>query len=146
MSKVCKYSKINGWSRFGLETSDNKIIPVLLKLPSDKSKGFVIVTNPEGKDHISLKLIDEISKSGKGIVIVDLSGTGEAASEDNDYHTGRLRAISRSELWFGRTVIGEWVKELQVVAGFLSSNFQAQKIEFRRNPRNRISRLVSGCH
>ena len=32
------------------------------------------------------------------------------------------------ELWLGKTVLGEWVKELNVVTEYLRSNFKAQKI------------------
>jgi hypothetical protein len=130
LNHVYEYQKMNGWNRFALGTSDNKLIPVLLRSPQGNSKEFVIVCKPEGKDSISSDLVDEIIKTGKGIAIVDLSGTGEASSTsvENNYSTGRLRAISRSELWFGRTLIGEWVKELNVVTQFLNSNYKAQKV------------------
>ena len=130
LNHVYEYQKMNGWNRFALETSDNKLIPVLLRSPQGNSKEFVIVCNPEGKDSIPSDLIDEIIKSGKGIAIVDLSGTGEASSTsvENNYSTGGLRTIARSELWFGRTMIGEWVKELNVVTQFLNSNYKAVKV------------------
>src|SRR5450759_4388560 len=131
LKNVHEYSKMNGWDRFALETSDNKLIPVLLRSPSRNSKEFVIVSNPDGKDNIPSDVVDGVIKSGKGIAIVDLSGTGEASSTSADlsYSIGKLRAISRSELWFGRTIIGEWMKELNVVTKFLSSRYQTQKVQ-----------------
>jgi hypothetical protein len=130
LKHVYEYQKMNGWDRFALETSDNKLIPVLLRSPQSNSKEFVIVSNPKGKDSISSKLVDEIIKSGRGIAIVDLFGTGEASSASigNNYSTARLLEISRSELWFGRTLIGEWVKEMNVVTQFLNSNYKAVKV------------------
>ena len=130
LKRVYEYQPMNGWNRFALATSDNKLIPVLLRSPRDKGKEFVIVCNPEGKDSIPPGLIDEIIKSGKGIAIVDLSGTGEASSTSvgNDYRTGGLRTIARSELWFGRTMIGEWVKELKILTQFLNSKYKAVKV------------------
>jgi hypothetical protein len=127
---VHKYPEVDGWRRFALETSDNKLIPVLLHASTDKSNEFVIVANPEGKDKIQAGLINEIINSGKGIAIVDLSGTGEASSTlpGSNYSWGRLRTISRSELWFGRTLLGEWVKELNIVVNFLNSDYKANKI------------------
>ena len=126
---VHQYSKMDGWERFSLETSDSKLIPVLLRPSSDNSNEFVIITDPEGKDKIPAGLIDETIKSRKGIVIIDLSGTGEASAGSVvfSYRMGKLRAVSRSELWFGRTIIGEWVKELNIVTQFLSSSYQANK-------------------
>jgi hypothetical protein len=130
LDHVYEYPPANGWNRFALATSDNKLIPVLLRSPRDNSKEFVIVCNPAGKDSIPPGLIDEIIKSGKGIAIVDLSGTGEASSTfpGNDYRIGRLRTIARSELWFGRTMMGEWVKELKILTQFLNSRYKAVKI------------------
>jgi hypothetical protein len=127
LKEVYRFSGIGGWNRFALETSDDKLIPVLLRMPSDNSKEFVIVCNPDGKGKISPVLIKELTKSGKGIALVDLFGTGEAAtalsaSQDKN---GNLRTISRSLLWLGKTVLGEWVKELKVVSDFLASDFKA---------------------
>jgi hypothetical protein len=131
LNNVYQYSKANDWQRLALETSDNKLIPLLLRIPADNSGDFVILANPGGKDKISADLLDRIMKSGKGIAIADLSGTGEASSPgiNNNYTNGMLRSVSRSELWFGRTVIGEWVKELNMVNKFLRSNYNAKKVE-----------------
>ncbi|MEP7107325.1 MAG: acetylxylan esterase [Ferruginibacter sp.] len=130
LRNIHEYSKINGWDRFALETSDDKLIPVLLRIQPNNSGEFVIVCNPEGKDKISTDLIDGLIKSSRGIAIVDLSGTGESSSTSIklDYATGKLRVISRSELWFGKTIIGEWVKELNVLCEFLKSNYLVQKV------------------
>ncbi len=130
LKHVYEYQQMNGWNRFALATSDNKLIPVLLRTPRDKAKEFVIVCNPEGKENIPPGLIDEIIKSGKGIAIVDLSGTGEASSTyiGNNYRLGRLRTVARSELWFGRTMMGEWVKELKILIQFLNSRYKAVKV------------------
>ncbi len=131
LNKVYEYSEMNGWTRIALETSDNKLIPVLIRPPLNNSNEFVIVTNPEGKGNISSVLIEGIIKSGKGIAIVDLTGTGEASSTDinNNYSIGKLSVIARSELWFGRTIIGEWVKELNIVSKFLNSRYQNLKVQ-----------------
>src|SRR5215217_7424713 len=68
--KIHENKKINGWSRVVLETNDNKLSPLLLRVPSNNSKEFVIASNPEGKQAISSNLIDEIVKSGSGIALV----------------------------------------------------------------------------
>lgn len=131
LNKVYEYSKVNGWDRLALETSDNKLIPVLLRYPSGDSKEFVIVANSEGKNKISSDLVDGIIQSGKGIAIVDLSGTGEVtstASLSYDKNTGKLHTSARAELWLGRTILGEWVKELKVVTHFLNSSKKAKKV------------------
>ena len=121
-----EYSIVNGWNRFALETSDNKLIPVLLHAPSSQSKEFVIISDPGGKQHISAEQLDALTKLGVGIAVVDLSGTGETSSlalNSND-SIGRLRTLLKSYLWLGKTPMGEWVKELNVVAEFIRSKFK----------------------
>jgi hypothetical protein len=126
LTEVHRFSNTDRWNRIALETSDNKLIPVLLRTPAAGSNEFVIVVNPEGKDKITSARIHEIIKEGKGLVIVDLSGTGELSgtSPGSGYGWGKLRVVSRSELWFGRTIIGEWVKELNTVIQFLSTEYK----------------------
>lgn len=127
---VHHYSAKIGWDRLSLETTDGKLIPLLHLSPVNKSLGYVIVCNPEGKKSISLSLIDELKNKGAGIVIVDLSGTGENSSflSLNYDYRAKLNTLSRAELWLGKTVLGEWVRELNVVTQFLNSNFSAQKV------------------
>ena len=98
--------------------------------PVNESLGYVIICNPEGKKGISLSLIDELRKKGTGIVIADLSGTGEltSASSYSFDKLAKLHTLSRAELWLGRSVLGEWVKELDLVTRYLYSEHKAQKI------------------
>ncbi len=130
LKNVHQFSSMDGWDRFALETSDNKLIPLLHLAPVNKSLGYVIICNPEGKNSISPSLIDELKKKGSGIVIVDLSGTGEVFNIIGTDQSRRSNAsqLSRAELWLGKTVLGEWVKELNVVTQFLKSNYKAQKV------------------
>jgi len=130
LKEIHRFSDMNGWNRFALETSDNKLIPVLLHAPSGNSGEFVIVCNPDGKEKISPDQLIELTRSGRGVTVVDLSGTGEAASalSVSQDHNGNLRTLSRSLLWLDKTVLGEWVGELQIITEFLKSDFKAQKV------------------
>jgi hypothetical protein len=126
------YPEAEGWVRFALETSDNKSIPLLVRIPLKTLGPFVIISDPSGKRHISADLIDSLLQTGVGIGIVDLSGTGETAGpslHSND-STGRLRTYSKSCLLLGKTVMGEWVKELQIVCQFIHSTYNPSKISF----------------
>ena len=124
------YSVINGWDRLALETTDNKLIPVLVFSPVNKSLGYVILCNPGGKQDISLSSIDKLKKEGSGIVIVDLTGTGEASANTDQTKDKSMvnHTLSRSELWLGRTMIGEWVQELNLVNTFIKTEYKAEKI------------------
>jgi len=125
-----QHKTVEGWERFSLETSDNKLIPVLHYPPVNKSAGYVIVCSPEGKGGIELSLIDKLKEEGSGIVIADLSGTGEVISTKSLSfdQTGKLHTLARAELWLGKTILGEWVKELEVITQFLNTNYKSNKI------------------
>lgn len=132
LKKINKNGETDGWKRFTLETSDNKTIPVLLRAPSAKAKGFTIVCDAAGKQHISRELMTSLIKTGDGIAVVDLSGTGETASpllNSND-SIGRLRTFFKSYLWLGKTPMGEWVKEINTVTGFIKSEYKTATINF----------------
>jgi hypothetical protein len=130
LKNVHEYAAVKGWKRFALETSDNKLIPVLVHDPLTTSKEFVIVSNAGGKQNISQELIDGLIKSGSGVAVVDLSGTGETSSAAlcSTDSIGRLRTLSKSYLWLGKTVLGEWVKELDVVTRLINLRYKSAKI------------------
>jgi hypothetical protein len=130
LKKVHQYTSLAGWDRLALETSDAKLIPLLHLAPANPSQGYIIISNPEGKNSISATLLNELKKKGMGIVIADLSGTGESSStkENKSNRSMILHTQSRSELWLGKTILGEWVKELGVVSDFLKSRYHAQKV------------------
>lgn len=130
ITKVHEFPSENGWQKLALETSDTRLVPLLHLTPSPDSQEYVIICNPGGGAEIPLPLINEHYKRGAGIVIADLSGTGEAASQKSEEYDklAALHTLARAELWLGKTLTGEWVKELNIVAQFLKSHFKAQKI------------------
>ena len=130
LKEVHQYTSLRGWDRFALETTDGKLIPILHHAPVNSSLGYMLISNPGGKNAISAELINEIKKKGQGLVIVDLSGTGEVSSskENAGNKSMVLHTQSRSELWLGKTILGEWVKELSVVTGFLKSSYKARTV------------------
>jgi len=135
LKKVHRFERLAGWDRLALETSDGKLIPILHQAPSDPKLGYRIISNTSGKKEISSELITELKKKGQGIVIVELSGTGESTStkELANNKSMVLHTLSRSEIWLGKTILGEWVKELNIVSNFLKSNHKAQKLSIDGN-------------
>jgi len=128
LKKLHTYTSVDGWDRMALETTDEKLIPLLHIAPADKSLGYVIICDPQGKNNIAVNSLQEYKERGLGIVIVDLSGTGEAASKENPRDKSMvLHTLSRSELWLGKTIMGEWVKELCLVTDLLKSRYKAAK-------------------
>jgi dienelactone hydrolase len=127
---VTRFPEVKGWERVILETSEKRLIPVLLKEPSGRKSGYTVLCNAGGKDSISLSIIKEYTDRGEGLAIVDLKGTGEQRSDLSvsfDYN-GQLHTLSRAELWLGRSVMGEWVKEIDLVSEFLLKDQKAKKV------------------
>ncbi len=132
INKVNRLPEKAGWEIMTFETSDKSLIPVLYLAPATKEGAYTLLCSSDGKDSIPLSLVDEYRKKGEGIVIVDLKGTGEQTSTMSlsfDYH-GKLHTLSRAELWLGRTILGEWVRELNLITGYLISEMRATSISF----------------
>lgn len=131
VEKIRKAGEKAGWEIITLETVEKTIIPVLLLEPSEKNARYNIICSSDGKDSLSLAMIEEYKAKGEGIVIVELSGTGELTSTVSlsfDYN-GKFHTQSRAELWLGRTILGEWVKEIGIVSKFLFSEMKAEKVK-----------------
>ncbi len=130
LKKVYEFGSSDGWERIALETTDNKIIPLLLFKPGAESSEFVIITNPFGKKEIPYSLIKGLISDGKGVVVVDLTGCGEASSETASNYDRQwpMHTIARAEIWLGKTTLGEWVKELKLVTEFIKSHQGASKV------------------
>ena len=137
IKNVHQYPDIDGWNRFAIESSDGKLIPLLHVAPQKKESGYTILCDPQGKNGISLALIDELKKKGSGIVIIDLFGSGENASakayaNDNAY-LPQFHTLSRAELWLGRTMMGEWVDDLNLAVQFLENKYKVTSVNFDAN-------------
>ncbi len=128
--KVNKLPSKSGWERLTIETSDKTLIPLLLTEPAGKESVYTILCNSGGKDSIPLSLIEEYKSKGEGIVIVDLRGVGEQSSSASKQYDdiGALHTLSRAELWLGHSMMGEWVRELNLITGYLSSDLKATKV------------------
>ena len=128
LKKAYSSKSVDGWERIALETADKKLIPLLYRSPSGQSQEYIIFSHAQGKRHIPENLLNEAKKKGLGIAIVDLSGAGETSSaaeieKDMTYHT-----LSRAELWLGKSMMGEWVKELSAVTDYVKTTLKAKRI------------------
>ncbi len=130
VASITKLPELKGWEPVVIRTSENTLIPVLLKEPEGNNHNYNIICNPGGKDSISLSLIREYSDKGEGIAIVDLRGTGEqisTSSKSYDYN-GQLHTLSRAELWLGKSIMGEWIRELDLLTRYLVDEMKAGNI------------------
>lgn len=126
-SKAEQAGKEAGWDRVILETADGRLIPVLHR--KGPGSEYTVLAHAEGKQAIPL---EAIGRSKGGIIIVDFSGTGEAASDHSRSYDklGRMHTYGRASLWLGETVIGNWVGELGVVADWARRQHKATRLSF----------------
>ncbi|MEX2591765.1 MAG: acetylxylan esterase [Anditalea sp.] len=128
--KVHEFTSKEGWDRMALETSDHKLIPLLHQAPKNNTEGYTLISNTKGKHGIPSSLLEELQQKGSGIVIVELSGTGEAASPVDTATTrlSQFHTLSRADLWLGKTILGEWAKEISLVSKFIEDTYQPQRL------------------
>lgn len=125
------YGISNDWQRIALETSEHHLIPVLFKKPAAGKSKYVIVLNPQGKKMIGLAELERFASEGKGIVIMDLWGTGEsqsAATLAYEKSLPHFHTLARASLWLGETVMGRWVNEINIAVGFVKSQSASAEI------------------
>lgn len=130
LDEVYQYTSVSGWDRFALKGTDDKLIPLLLRAPRNQSEEYVVIIHPDGKDAIPFELLEDWISNDTGIILTDLSGTGENALSKSVAHheIAGFHTLSRSNLWLGKTLLGEWVQDLNIVIDFLISSQQASDI------------------
>lgn len=121
LKKVDTLTRTKDWDRFVLELTDGQQLPLLHRAP-DNGAGYTVICHPGGKDSIDPALINDWVQKGMGIVIVDLPGTGEnnaTAAAAFDAKLVPFHTLSRTSLWLGKTVMGQWGAALQSTLLFL---------------------------
>jgi hypothetical protein len=132
LKAIRKYGIAAGWERIVLETTGGDLIPLLHRAPQNKVKGYVVVSHPKGKDSIPAALLETIIKTGQGVVLADLWGTGEHSSATAIAVDGSLppfHTLARAALWLGKTVQGQWVNELDLITRVLKTQFNTGDVK-----------------
>jgi hypothetical protein len=127
LKKVYSYSPKDGWERITLESECGRMLPVILKKPSSKTKEYMILAAPDSKEKlVGSKILGEALASGKGVIIPDLWATGETYEVDN---RDRIYLdLSRTLLWLGRTFIGEWCRDFALITSYVKSSYPESEI------------------
>ncbi len=117
VSTATEHNELNGWRRFTLTLSDGRQLPLTVK---PGGKDFIVMTNPLGKEKVNLP------DTGASLALIDLSGQGE--NQFPTPHPGIFHDLARWQLWLGRTLLGEWVRELEAFREFLTGHFKAKTV------------------
>lgn len=129
------FSQKDGWERSAIQTSDGTLIPILHVAPKNPDLGYTLFAFANGKNEIPANILEESKDRGEGIVIVELSGTGEAASNLDAVGTSlaQFHTLSRAQLWLGKTMLGEWVRELELASRYIKQAYNPTSLNFEGN-------------
>jgi Acetyl xylan esterase (AXE1) len=135
LKKTHQYADNSGWESFALETTCGRMIPVSVRKPLDETNDYIIMQKSDFSN----------SESKKGIVLFDAYGSGETADEDpvttlSPYHT-----LSRSLLWLGKTLYGEWCKEYALLTAWSRQALKAENIELFGYKESGIVAILAGA-
>ncbi|OGV32041.1 MAG: hypothetical protein A2020_14025 [Lentisphaerae bacterium GWF2_45_14] len=123
------YSTAGEWERFALETECGRMIPVLLRKPVGKKSEYMALASPCGKGELAEnEIMKKALASGKGVLLFDLWASGETDTTTDPQSLPHYHAISRSALWLGYSIMGEWVKDYLLLSSFLKDFQEASEI------------------
>ncbi len=146
LKKTHHYTKNAGWESFALETTCGRMIPILLQKPKDGSNDYVIATSSWGKaDLANSKYFAKLSASNKGIIVFDAYASGETADEDPATTLSPYHTLSRSLLWLGKTLYGEWCKEYALLTAWSRQALKAGNIELFGYKESGIVAILAGA-
>ena len=133
-----------GWQKKVLITDKGQYIPFLWHASSTTGKLCRVFFHPSGKDSISRKLIELAIKENENILLVDLWGTGEQSSAESRRIDGQLpdfHTLSRSSIWLGRTVMGEWFADINAIYQWLMQKGH-KRIELNAYKESAVAALI----
>jgi len=117
------------YAKFTIESEPGVLLPCLRFFPlKSEPVSTTIAVHPGGKGKVySAERIDAQLHQGKSVCVVDLRHTGETCwdttmdSIDHD--------ASRGSLWLGRTMAGDWVRDLLAVRSTLAAEAPNTPVE-----------------
>ncbi|RPE14244.1 hypothetical protein EGT74_12295 [Chitinophaga lutea] len=111
IKNTTRSGKAGGWDSILITTGNNQQIPLLHRAPRNGSRDYIIVPGQRLP-----------AETDQGVVLIDVWGTGRRSSAAATAIDGQLppfHTLSRSMLWLGKTVMGQWVGDLQLVHTWL---------------------------
>jgi hypothetical protein len=114
--------------KFAVESESGVLIACTLIFPDKKVATVVIAAHPDGKDAgLRHPAAQEVLKEGQALCLVDLRGIGETRWEHVDDQINLYGA--RASIWLGRTMLGDWVKDVIAVRAALGRIVPSGKVE-----------------
>ncbi|QDU19128.1 alpha/beta hydrolase [Urbifossiella limnaea] len=110
-------------ARFALETEPGITVPLLLLKPTVPGPRpvVVMVSQPGRAGFLKQRgeAIDAFLKAGVAVCLPDVRGTGETQPGTSPERSGSRTSLSQTEQILGRTVLGNQLRDLRTVLGWL---------------------------
>ncbi len=148
---VHEFGEMNGWERLCLETQSGTMLPVLVKKAVKAQKGnklnkFRVFSHPVGMTEIPDAHIEAALKDGYNAVLVDLSGTGQTGETNfTRPPEWRFHDYARGLMWLGRTLMGDWSRELDCVISSLRLWFNADIVSLQGYRETAVASLFAAA-
>lgn len=134
----------NGWEKLTFRTSHGFMIPALLKESANGK--WRILSGACGKQTLeNQEYLRESAESGDGLLIFDVFASGERGEEYGRSTALDYQHTSRSCLYFGWTMMGEWVREYTAIAKWLKENKRVEELTAYGFRDAGLAALISGA-
>ena len=124
LEHVHEYPPEGPWRKFALETVGGDMIPVLVAGSEIHPPEYVLFVHPLGKDKVCPDAIQAALLQKKGVILADFWGSGETHEEPLPLYA----TLARAALWLGKTMQGEWARQIECLCGFASTHLEAASV------------------
>jgi hypothetical protein len=116
------------FAKFTVESEAGVPIPCVLLFPDKKFTTVVLAAHPNGKAAcLEQPAARQVLAEGKALCLVDLRDMGECRWSLPDDQICLFAA--RAAVWLGRTLLGDWVKDLVAVRAALKTLAASKRVE-----------------
>lgn len=123
-AKLNSYAEVSGVKRYALTVGDH-LIPFLYQEGTIAGK-VKILFHPEGKGALEMESITAAAADGSSLIMPDLFGTGETCQQAPC--CGLHHQYFRQLLWIGRSLMGEWIYDLEALVRMAKKEFKAGEV------------------
>ncbi len=128
LQRIVEYGTEQGWEKLAIQTKCDRLIPLLVRRPQSASGKYLLLGHPQGKKHLADTALLRGVKPDTGLILADFWGHGETCQADSPNEVYTYRLLSRGALWLGKTVLGEWVREWDLLRIFAHTNLGGEQL------------------
>ena len=114
------------WKLWTLRGDDGRIVPLVMRKGNSPDGKVAILAAPGGKAELAdTALLEKCLADCSCVILFDAMATGENGN-DRPNRVADFHNITRSLLWLGRSLFGEWANDFRLVADFALRNLGAR--------------------